>query len=281
VRTVALFLVAIGCDRPASPAASGAGILDSRGKQVPLPAHPCRIVSLAPSTTELLYEVGAGDQIAGVTAYCDFPPAARTKPRVGDLVLDPERLSALRPDLIVTSWTLSPKTSSDLETRGYAVFGVDPQSFEEIELALETLGRITGHEREGRTAAEALRARVQAIHAADGPTFYFEHSADPLGTTGPDTYTGRALRRAGGRNIFEGGWHNAIDWEVVMARDPEVILIAHDRRESLERRAGWKELRAVRKGRVYFVPKEHYVYPTPRLAEGLEEAWRLFHEKNP
>jgi iron complex transport system substrate-binding protein len=255
--------------------------VDSRGRTVRLPACPRRIVSLAPSATELLFEVGAAEQIAGVTTYCDYPPAARAKPKIGDIVLDQEKLSGLQPDVVVTSWSLSPKTSSDLEARGYAVFGIDPQSFEGIAEALLTLGRITGHEAEGRREAEAMMSKVRSVRSFDGPTFYFEHSADPLGTTGPDTYTGRALRQAGGKNIFSGGWRIPIDWESVMARDPELILVAHDRREGLERRAGWKDLRAVRTGRVYFVPKEHFVYPTPRLVDGLEEASRLFHEKNP
>jgi iron complex transport system substrate-binding protein len=91
---------------------------------------------------------------------------------------------------------------------------------------------------------------------------------------------GDALRRAGGRNIFDGGW-KLIDWEAVMARDPEVILIAHDRRQGLENRAGWKNLRAVKNGRVHVVALEHYVYPTPRLADGLEEAARIFRAKSP
>ena len=95
-----------------------------------------------------------------------------------------------------------------------------------------------------------------------------------------ETYLGEALRLAGGRNIFDGGWR-LVDWESVMAKDPEVILIAHDRKEGLDRRAGWKDLRAVKAGRVHFVAKEHFVYPTPRLAEGLEEARRLFHAKGP
>jgi iron complex transport system substrate-binding protein len=281
VKTLALLLLVVGCDRPPGTPGTGTPAVDSRGKTVLIPARPERIVSLAPSTTELLFDVGAGEQIAGVTTYCEFPPEARSKPKIGDLVLDLEKLSALRPDLVVTAWSLTQKTSADLEGRGYAVFGVDPQSFEDIAAALASLGTLTGHAQEGRKAAEALRSRVRAIAPFEGPTFYFEHSADPLGTTGPETYTGRALRQAGGRNIFDGAWLNAIDWEAVMARDPQVILIAHDRREGLERRAGWKKLRAVREGRVYFVPKEHYVYPTPRLVEGLEEASRLFHEKSP
>ncbi len=274
MRALALLLL-LGCGKPPAPA-GGVPVVDSRGKQVLVPARPSRIVSLAPSTTELLYAVGAGEQVAGVTTYCEVPPGA-TPAKVGDIVLDWEKLAAIRPDLVLAAPSISKKTCADLEAKGYAVFGVDPQSFKEIAGALERLGGITGHEAEGRKAAEALRSRIGAVAPSAGPTFYFEHSADPLGTSGPETYLGEALARAGGRNVFDGGW-KLVDWESVMAKDPEVILIAHGRKEGLDRRAGWKELRAVKTGRVHFVAKEHFVYPTPRLALGLEAAARLFQE---
>src|SRR5581483_496742 len=155
-----------------------------------------------------------------------------------------------------------------------------PHSVADIARALRLLGAVTGHEAEGERAAAAFEARVRAATRPPGPTVYFEHSGEPLGTAGPETYVGDAIRLAGGRNIVEGGW-KLIDWESVMAADPEVILIAHLRTEALGRRAGWKDLKAVKAGRVYFVAKDHYLFPTPRLAAGIEEAARLIHEKNP
>ena len=278
MRGVLLLVLLLGCDRPPVPAGPTILRTDARGKRVAVPVSPRRIVSLAPSTTELLFAVGAGGQVAGVTTYCDWPPEAAAKPKVGNIVLDYEKIAALDPDLILSAGTLNQQGTQTLEGKGFPVFAVDPGTFEEIGQALELVGEMTGHPREGSRAAEALRARVRAVVPGPGPSFYFEYSADPLGTTGPDTYLGRALALAGGKNVFEGAWRNRIDWETVLQRDPEVLLIAHDRREGLERRAGWKELRAVKAGRVYFVAKDHYVYPTPRLAEGLEEAARLFRE---
>ena len=273
-------MLLLGCDRAASPLAGPTReFTDARGKAVRVPFPPKRIVSVVPSATELLFAAGAGDQVTAVTTYCDWPPEARAKPKIGDIVVDWEKLASLHPDVILTSWSLTRKTTEDLEKKGYVVFAVDANDFDEIARTLRTLGDMTGHP-EGAKAADALLARARSVADRDGPTFYFEHSPNPLGTTGPESYTGRALRQAGGRNIFDGGWRTA-DWESVLARDPDVILIAHDRREGLERRAGWKDLKAVKSGRVHLVAKEHYVYPTPRLADGLEEAARLFHAKNP
>jgi iron complex transport system substrate-binding protein len=277
---VPLFLaLLLGCGRePERPAGPVREVVDARGKTVKVPAPPRRIVSIAPSATEMLFEVGAGAQVAGVTAYCSYPAAARERPKVGSLVLDYESIAALKPDLIVTVTSITREKTAELERKGYAVFGADAGTFEEMARMLRALGEATGHPEEGARAADGLLARVSKVKAEPGPTFYFEHSSDPLGTSGPESYVGDALRRAGGRNVFDGGWR-LIDWESVLARDPEVILIAHDQREGLERRAGWSGLRAVKGRRVHFVSKDHYVYPTPRLAEGLEEAHRIFHEK--
>jgi iron complex transport system substrate-binding protein len=277
----ALLLVLLAsCSKPAEPPLPKREFVDSRGKTVSIVYPPRRIVSIIPSTTELLYAVGAGDQVAGVTTWCDYPPEAKAKPKIGDIVVDYERLLSRKPDVVVTYWAQTKKTSADIESKGIPLFSVEPHSFEEIVRALRMLGTMTGHEAEGEKAAAALEARVKAVVAEPGPTVYFEHSPEPLGTTGPETYIGDALRRAGARNIFDGGWR-LIDWEAVMKRDPEVILITHDRKEGLERRAGWANLRAVKNRRVYFVSKENYLYPTPRLAKGLEEAARILREKNP
>ncbi len=279
MRRLAFLLLLLGCERPAAPPA-GRVFTDSRGKSVVVPARPGRIVTLVPSATELLYRVGAAEQIAGVTTACDWPPEAKAKPKVGGVTVDLERVLALKADLVVTCVRMTRRASEDLEARGLPVYSIDPASFAGIAEALRRLGEITGRAEAGAKAAEEFLTRAEAVKAREGPTVYFESSSEPMGTTGADSYTGEALRRAGGRNVFEGGWR-LTDWEGVLARDPEVMLIAHDRREGIARRAGWSGLKAVKTGRVHFVAPERYVYPTFRLLDGLEEAARLFHEKNP
>lgn len=269
-----------GCGKSSGPAVPARPFIDSRGKTVEVPFPPRRIVSILPSVTELLYAVGAGDQVAGVTSYCTFPPEAQSKPKIGSIVVDYEVLSNLKPDLVVTTWSLTQKTSAEIEGKGIPVFSIEPRSLEGIVATLRTLGTLTGHDSDAERCAQALETRIRAVQRAPGPTLYFEHTPEPLGTTGPETYTGDALRRAGGRNIFEGGWR-LIDWESVMSQDPEVILIAHDQRSGLTKRAGWSNLRAVKSSRVYYVNKDHFIYPTPRLADGLEEAARLLGGKSP
>jgi len=282
MRAAFLVLLLTSCAKPAEPPVAGPTktFVDSRGKSVTVAWPPKRIVSTVPSLTELLYAVGAQDQLVGVTTYCIYPPEAAKKPKIGSIDVDYEALAVLKPDVIATSVAVAHKSAAELESQGYKVFSVDPHTVADIAAALRQLGALTGHEAEAEKAAAAFEARVKAATAPPGPTLYFEHSGDPLGTSGPDSYAGDALRLAGGRNIFDGGWR-LIDWESVLARDPEVILIAHPRAEALERRSGWANLKAVKNGRVYFVEKEHYLFPTLRLADGLEEAARLLHAKNP
>jgi iron complex transport system substrate-binding protein len=282
MRTALLLFLLVSCSKPVDSPVVGPSktFTDSRGKSITIPWPPRRIVSTVPSLTEMLFDVGAGDQVVGVTTYCVYPPEAMKKAKIGSINVDYEALAALKPDVIATSIAVAHKSAAELESQGYKVFSVDPHSLAEIASALRTLGALTGHEAEAERAASAFEARVKAATAPPGPTVYFEHSADPLGTSGPDSYVGDAIRLAGGRNIFDGGW-KLIEWEAVLARDPQVILISHDRKAELERRSGWSNLSAVKSGRVYFVSKEHFLYPTPRLAEGLEEAARLIHAKNP
>jgi iron complex transport system substrate-binding protein len=272
-----LLLALAGCGKAPDPSTDRRIFVDSRGKNISVAFPPRRIVSILPSATELLFAVGAGDQVAGVTSYCDWPSEARLKPKIGGLIVDYEKLATLRPDVVVTFWSLTKKTASEIERVGFPVFSLEPRSLQEIAAAMRALGALTGHDAGGEREASALEARIRSVDAQPGPSFYFEHTAEPLGTTGTETCLGDALRRAGGRNVFDGAWRT-IDWEAVLARDPEVILIAHDQRMGLQDRAGWRRLRAVRNKRVYFVAKEHFVYPTARLADGLEEAARIFGE---
>lgn len=277
-----LVLLLASCSKPADPPAPGPTKIftDTRGRSITIPWPPKRIVSTVPSLTELLYAVGAQEQLVGVTTYCIYPPEAAKKPKIGSINLDYEALAALKPDLIATSFAVAHKSAAELEAQGYKVFSVDPHTVAEITSGLRLLGQLTGHEAEAEKVATEFETRVKASTRPPGPTVYFEHSGDPLGTSGPDSYVGDAIRLAGGRNILEGGWR-LIDWETVLARDPEVILIAHPRTEALERRAGWSTLKAVKNSRVHFVAKEHYLFPTPRLADGVEEASRLIHAKTP
>ncbi len=243
-----------------------------------------RIVSIVPSVTELLFAVGAGNQVVGVTNYCIYPPEAKEKEKIGDLVVNYEKIIALNPDVVMSSDRLVRKTNEELTKMGLTVVKTEANSFEEIAEQLRQLGRLTGHESKGEEVARKMMERVRAVEeqvkGKPQPTVFFETTFDPILTAGEDTYTGDAIRRAGGKNIMndiDRPWAQ-VSWEVILKRDPDVILIAHEMKDRLKSRAGWSDLKAVKTGRVALVPKEEFVLPTPRLVKGLERAAKLFHE---
>jgi iron complex transport system substrate-binding protein len=172
------------------------------------------------------------------------------------------------------------ETTRILEGKGFAVFSISPKNFDEISDTLRLIGTITGHVDDAARVANALIDKANGIKVAPhAPTVYYEASSDPIWTSGTDTYAGDVIRRAGGKNIFKGGWEQ-VDWEVILERDPDIILVAHRKKERLPLRAGWDELKAVKAGHIFFVNENWFNIPSPRLLKGLEEASRIFHETN-
>ncbi len=248
------------------------------------PADPRRIVSIVPGCTELLYAVGAGDRVVGVTEYCTWPPEAARKEKVGSLVLNHERIAALRPDLVVSSEDLAAPSNAALRKAGYPVLCVDPRDFAGIAAALRSLGRAVGCAEGGERAAVDLERRVAELTsrlagAATRPTVYLEASSQPH-AAGPGMTGDELIRLAGGRNVitesFAGRWV-PVSWEAVLARDPEVVVVVHDYEPGPEARPGYASMRAVKSGRVHRFDKNHFMYPTPRLLLGFEELARALH----
>ncbi|MBI2931453.1 MAG: cobalamin-binding protein [Planctomycetes bacterium] len=267
-RLVALWVLLAGCEAPRDPP----------------PERYDRIVSIVPSVTEMLFAVGAGEQVVGVTTYCAYPPEAQSKEKVGDLTVNVERIVALKPDVVMTAEHMTRDACRALDRFGIRVLDVTAESLEEIAGQLQRLGRLTGHREQGEEAARRLLDRVrvveEGVRGKPMPTVFVEFSSDPIWSVSSRGYAGDVIRRAGGRNIVEdlaGAW-GAVSWEVVLSRDPDVILVAHDRTADVTSRPGWSGLKAVKGGRVHVVPKEAFVYPTARLADGLELAARLLHE---
>lgn len=232
------------------------------------------IVSVAPSATELVYEVGAGDRLVGVTTWCRWPPEAQAKEKIGDVTPDYEKILSLQPSFVVSSEELVPNTNAMLRKLQLDVVTVDAKTFEDIAAALRMLGGRLGTD--GETPARRLMERVRAVEARVAglprPTVYFEVSSNPPESTGPDTYVGQVIARAGGQNIFErGGWIMEASWEEVLKRDPDVLVFTH---AAPTHRPGWSKLH----GRVCVVDGDNYVVPTSRLATALEEMAGLLHE---
>ncbi|NJE01059.1 ABC transporter substrate-binding protein [Thermococcus sp. JdF3] len=261
-------------------------VTDFAGRTVTIDDEPERIVTLAPSITESLFYIGAGDKVIGVTDYDDFPPAVKNITRIGGYgkYANLEAIAALEPDLILVDG-FSMDIMESLE-RIAPVVVVDPRNITAIYNALELLGKITNREEGARAAVADMQATVgyvtSTVAGQSKPrTFFLLSYYNGYWTAGAGTFVNDLITLAGGENIFNdvNGWGAASE-EQIIARNPEVIIISPN--------AGIKpddlcsgplaEVDAVKNGRVYVLSDENLVVrPGPRIVHGLEEIAGYLH----
>jgi iron complex transport system substrate-binding protein len=252
-----------------------------------------RIVSLAPSTTEAVYALGAGAQLVGRSRFCDHPEKVRALPVVGGFV-DPnlEAIVALRPSLVVGARGPAGRHIVDqLEARGVATYFPPTESLEEIETMMRGLGDRTGHAADAERLTTSIRTRIAAIaHALDGrrkPRVLLLFGVDPISAAGPKTFADELLGRAGGENVIsEGAGYPTLGLERVLALDPDLIIDAAVMDEHATERLhpdtpGWSKVRAVREKRVIRLSEDSIFRPGPRIAEGLTTLARALHPDAP
>ena len=176
--------------------AFGREMLDQVGRPVTLPEHPKRVVSLVPSVTEMVYDLGAGELLIGATQYATSPPAALELPRVGSYIhLDVEKIVRLEPDLCLAVKDGNPKHIVDrLVSVGIPVFVVDPRTLEEIKEAVLLLGQALGVEEKAQTIAADMDRRLSVIDSAVKnagvlPKVFFQIDAAPIISAGSNTFS--------------------------------------------------------------------------------------------
>ncbi len=271
---VAFFVV------PAWAGPGGRAVVDGAGRSVAVPARAARIVSLAPSVTEILFAIGAGDRVVGVTDFCDTPAEAAARPRIGGLIHpDTERILSLAPDLAIASTAGNYLDDAErLERLGIPVYAIDTPDVASILDTLETLADLLGEAPEGRRITADLRARIAAVRdrvAEPRPRVLFVIETDPIIVPGPDTFLGEAIALAGGHPASLGSaskWAQ-YDLEQVLAMAPEVILVTRVHEawaRGLRERDEWRTVPAVVTGRVHVI-SDAIQHPGPRLIDGIEE----------
>jgi len=275
---------------PAKGSGSPVTVTDDLGRKIILNHSVARIISLAPSVTEILYAVGAGGKVVGDTVYCDYPPPARRLPHVGGMI-DPstEKIVALRPDLVIVSdETISPANADQLSARYHApVFVTAAGSYSSVIEDIRTLGAIAGDTRDTDSAInvmQSLLARVQnAIKGRARPRVFVVKWEKPLMTASGRSFIGDLVRLAGGTNVAEkepGLPYPVYSEENLVIADPDVILMTGDGdkvQQSTAPSLSRLKLRAIRGGHVYAIPSAWTDRPGPRLGLGLEAIVRLLH----
>jgi iron complex transport system substrate-binding protein len=261
---------------------TGRKITDSFGRTVEIPARPQRIVSLQPSHTEIIFAIGASDSLVGVTNYCDYPPAAKQKEKVGGFQ-DPsvEKIVALKPDLVIAG-SSHKAAVAQLEKLGIPVIAMEAKTLPDVAPLIESIATACGEETKGKQLAagisariEAVKKRTQAMDETKRPLVFYELWHDPLTTVGPGSFLNDLITLAGGTNLAADARsaYPAIAPEAVVKRNPDVILYAHkgQRSDDVARRPGWSEVKAVKTGRIVFFDDENiFMRAGPRIADALE-----------
>jgi iron complex transport system substrate-binding protein len=288
VAILAAFAPACLASRP--PQSAAHEITDDTGRHMQIPAQVRRIVTLAPNLTEIVYALGAAARLAGDTNYCDTPPEAKLKPHVGD-AQNPslEAIVALHPDLVLATTSINtPETADSLLKLGIPVYTTDPHTVRDMLASIAKIGELIGAKSEGESVVAQLQSRLDALQAklADRPMSHvlFLVWLSPPMSIGLHTFIADALRYAGAESILvtDQPWPKPTFEEVVRV-EPDYIVVTTDHEgasadiSNLRNRAQWKDLAAVKFGRIASI-SDHIDRPSPSMVDALED---LAHQVHP
>jgi iron complex transport system substrate-binding protein len=273
-------------------------VVDALGRKVVVPHRPLRIISLAPCVTEILFAIGAGNQVIANTSYCNYPPEAARREKIGGY-LDPdvERVAALSPDLVLGARGNRREAIEQMQALRLTVITVDANNLEEVAQAIRLIGRVVGEENAaGKLAVEldarrkALLARTRHLAEARRPRTLFLFSFEGLFSAGAGSHIDELIRLAGGRNIAArtGAPWPQLSMEAIVSADPQVILLlsGHGAKTRLSAQAAlgrlrvdprWRTISAVKRGRLAVLEDDLITIPGPRLIEGLEATAAALH----
>lgn len=268
----------------------GATFTDEVGRTLNIKAPPQRIVSLAPSVTEMLFAVGLEEKIVGVSTYCNYPPGALKKEKIGGYITPSlEKIISLKPDLVIgtADGELQPFVNK-MAGLGIPVYIINPRSMSGTMVSIGNIGGITFSQNAAKGLVNSMQEKVQAVKEKikGRPRLRVLHvmAYDPLISSGKGTFVDDLIRMAGGVNIAETakGGHPRLSMEEVIAQDPQVIILSSMKSrdpltEQKEWWARWKEISAVRTRMIHVIDADLIHRPSPRIVEGLEEMAKAIH----
>lgn len=288
--SVALTLLFSSCTQENKESTRSAiSLTDDLGHTVTLRQVPRRVVSLAPSLTEILFLLSADSSIVGVTDYCDYPEAAKRKPKIGGM-LNPsiERVLALQPDLVLMSGSGNMKSDFEkLTSAGTTVFVSYPRTLDAVFKSIVDCGELLGRRQTADSVVRHLRLRrdtlVQQAAAKDKKTILMILSLNPLIAIGPRTFLSELVTLAHGENIVRdsSSAYPVLSREEILRRQPDVIIATNDivrsTKDILSSYPEWKSLKAVQTNNVAIVDASIVSRPGPRIVDGLEAIIRAVH----
>lgn len=245
--------------------------------------YPKSIVALSPSAAEILFTIGAGDQVSAVSEFTDYSPEAKAKPVVGGFdgkTLSLERIMAFKPDLVYITEGMHNFLIATLESNGIAYYVSKGDSIASVEKEILEVGKITGHEKEAAKVVDGMEKKLKkaaSVHKNGAAVkVYWEVWNAPYMSAGASSFINDVIKAAGGENIFAdlSDAYPMVSEETIISRQPSVILIPASTglaASSVGGRNGWTGIPAVKNGRVFVVDDNVYTRPGPRVADVVVE----------
>ena len=281
--------------RAGSPAATPGAtsypltVTDDAGRSVTVARRPQRIVSLAPSNTEILYALNLGDRVVGVDQFSNYPPAAQSKPKIGSYsAANLEQVVSREPDLILAAGITRPDVLTALASRGLAVIVLNPTDLPGVLTNISLVGQIADVNADAARLRGSLEARIATVTervrgTTTKPRAFVEIDPTLFFSVGPKSFVDDLIARAGGTNIAAdtGTPYPQLSQEQILARDPEVILLADGSQgvtpEAVKTRPGWGNVSAVKTGRIVVLDEDVFLRSGPRSVDALEAMLRYLH----
>ena len=286
--------------KPEGAVAGPITVVDDVGRNVTITRYPPeRIVSLAPSCTEILFALELGNKVVGVDEYSDYPPEVQERVEAGNLTtvgafatISMELVVGLEPDLIVATGGVQRVVVESLEGLGQPVIVLYPERFDGVLADISLAGKATGQIDKAEALVADMQKRAQEIadktQGAPRPHVYVECSFDGgYWTFGSESYVDELISMAGGVNVFSGfpGGHISVSTEIVIKANPEIIIISKGTMaiacgltpETIKERPGWSEISAVQNDQIYEIEESIIVRGGPRQIKALEELAKIIH----
>jgi len=269
-------------------------VTDQSGRTIEIEKIPEKIVSLAPSNTEIIYALNLEDSLVGVTRYCDYPEAAQSKQKIGEFSnINIEKIVEIQPDLILATSMHRDEVVPQLERLGLTVLIFNPKDIATVLESIELIGSVTGRKKEASQLVTEMRNRVKlvtdktdALPEIQKPRVFYILWHDPLQTVNSESRIHELIVKAGGINIARdlNGIYPTISLEVIILANPQLIIAGggHGSGENLPLQFALNELRlneidARLNNRIYVIDSDLTNRPGPRIVDGLERFAELIH----
>lgn len=294
---VVLGVAIVGCtkdtaEKPVEPVASTQDelykIVDDFSREVVLDKAPVRIISLAPSNTEILFALGLGDKVIGVTSYDDYPAEALEVEKIGDFNgINLEKIIELEPDLVINYGEGNEDENARLKDAGINFVGFEPESIDAVLDTITRIGQLTGAVDQAKALTEDMNVKkdeiLNKIKGTESKKVFYEIWHDPLMAAGPGSFIDELMTLVGGDNVAKDadGEYPQFDLEQLVERNPQVYLTSSDMPEktpeAIAKRPGFENIDAIIEGNVFVLDGNIVSRPGPRIIEALELIAKAIH----